>query len=76
MATENRRFSLYWQNHFEPNRTTGSLCKCPPSLKKSASNEDMKKAYRKEVRKAHPDKGGSAELFRKIRQAWEYFTKV
>tara|TARA_R100001594_G_scaffold18974_1_gene37089 strand:- start:4596 stop:5024 length:429 start_codon:yes stop_codon:yes gene_type:complete len=45
-------------------------------LKKSASNEDMKKAYRKEVRKAHPDKGGSAELFRKIREAWEYFTKV
>jgi len=45
-------------------------------LQKSASNEDMKKAYRKEVRKAHPDKGGSAELFRKIREAWEYFTKV
>ena len=45
-------------------------------LQKSASNEDMKKAYRKEVRKAHPDKGGSAELFRVIREAWEYFTKV
>lgn len=45
-------------------------------LKRSASDDDMKKAYRKAVLKAHPDKGGSNELFRKIRQAWEYFTKV
>lgn len=42
-------------------------------LKKSASNEDMKKAYRKSVLKAHPDKGGSAEAFRKIQEAWNYF---
>jgi len=45
-------------------------------LTKSASNEDMKKAYRKSVLKAHPDKGGSAELFRKVREAWEYFKNV
>ena len=44
-------------------------------LKKSASDDDMKKAYRKAILKAHPDKGGSNELFRKIRQAWEYFNK-
>ena len=44
-------------------------------LKKSASDDDMKKADRKAVLKAHPDKGGSNELFRKIRQAWEYFNK-
>ena len=44
-------------------------------LKRSASDDDMKKAYRKAVMKAHPDKGGSNELFRKIREAWEYFTK-
>ena len=44
-------------------------------LKRSASDDDMKKAYRKAVLKAHPDKGGSNELFRRIRQAWEYFTK-
>ncbi len=42
-------------------------------LKKSASNEDMKKAYRKSVLKEHPDKGGTAEGFRKIQEAWEYF---
>lgn len=42
-------------------------------LKKSASSEDVKKAYRKEILKSHPDKGGSNEAFRKIREAWEYF---
>jgi DnaJ-class molecular chaperone len=45
-------------------------------LKKSASQEDVKKAYRKEILKSHPDKGGSNELFRKIQEAWEYFKKV
>jgi hypothetical protein len=42
-------------------------------LKKSASNEDMKKAYRKSILKNHPDKGGSSEAFRRIQEAWEYF---
>lgn len=42
-------------------------------LKKSASNEDMKREYRKAVLKAHPDRGGTNEAFRKIREAWEYF---
>ena len=44
-------------------------------LKKSASSEDVKKAYRKEILKTHPDRGGSNEAFRKIREAWEYFKK-
>ena len=43
-------------------------------LKRSASDDDVKKAYRKSVLKAHPDKGGSTELFRKVREAWEHFT--
>jgi hypothetical protein len=42
-------------------------------LKKSASNDDIKKAYRKAVLKAHPDRGGSNEAFRRIREAWDYF---
>ena len=42
-------------------------------LSRSASDDDMKKAYRKSVMKAHPDKGGTPELFRKIREAWDYF---
>ena len=44
-------------------------------LKKSASDDDVKKAYRKSILKTHPDKpGGSTEAFRKIQEAWEYFT--
>ena len=43
-------------------------------LKKSASNDDVKKAYRKSILKSHPDKpGGSADVFRKVQSAWEYF---
>ena len=45
-------------------------------LKRSASDDDMKKAYRKAVLKAHPDRGGTNELFRKVREAWEYFTRI
>ena len=45
-------------------------------LTKSASNEDMKKAYRKSVLKAHPDRGGTSAAFRKVREAWEYFKKI
>lgn len=45
-------------------------------LKKSASDDDVKKAYRKSVLKAHPDKGGSNETFRKIQEAWDYFRKI
>ena len=48
---------------------------CVFGLKKSSSDEDMKSAYRKSVLKAHPDRGGSNELFRKVRGAWEYFTE-
>tara|TARA_R110000823_G_scaffold40245_12_gene106992 strand:+ start:758 stop:1201 length:444 start_codon:yes stop_codon:yes gene_type:complete len=42
-------------------------------LKKSASNDDMKKAYRKSILKEHPDRGGTNEGFRRIQEAWEYF---
>ena len=49
---------------------------CVFGLKRSASDEDMKKAYRKSVLKAHPDKGGTPELFRKVWEAWEYFKKI
>ena len=44
-------------------------------LKKSASDDDMKKAYRKAILKAHPDRGGTSEAFRRIREAWEYFSQ-
>jgi len=42
-------------------------------LKKSASNDDMKKAYRKKILETHPDKGGCADAFRKVKEAYDYF---
>ena len=40
-------------------------------IKKSSSQEDFKKAYRKLILKHHPDKGGDSKLFIKIQEAWE-----
>jgi len=36
-----------------------------------ASADDIKKAYRKKVIKAHPDKGGDVEEFKKLQAAYE-----
>jgi len=38
---------------------------------KKASKEEIKKAYRKIARKAHPDKGGDPETFKDINNAYE-----
>ena len=44
-------------------------------VSQNASDAEIKKAYRKSILKTHPDKpGGSTEAFRKIQEAWEYFT--
>lgn len=40
-------------------------------IHKDASVEDIKKAYKNLARKYHPDKGGDAERFKKISQAYE-----
>lgn len=39
-----------------------------------ATEEDIKKAYRKKAMEAHPDKGGSEEEFQKINEAYEILT--
>jgi DnaJ family protein A protein 2 len=39
-------------------------------LEKSASDSDIKKAYRKKAMTAHPDKGGDAEAFKLIGEAY------
>ncbi|MCF7846660.1 MAG: DnaJ domain-containing protein [Candidatus Gracilibacteria bacterium] len=39
-------------------------------VSKSASKEEIKKAYRAAAKKHHPDKGGDAETFKKIREAY------
>ena len=40
-------------------------------IKKSSSEEDFKKAYRKLILKHHPDKGGDSSFFIKIQEAYE-----
>ena len=36
--------------------------------------EDMKKAYRSAILKAHPDKGGDADEFRFYQEAWQSYS--
>lgn len=38
---------------------------------KSASPEEIKKAYRQKVKEHHPDKGGDAEYFKRINEAYD-----
>ncbi len=40
-------------------------------IKKSSSEEDFKKQYRKLILKHHPDKGGDSSFFIKIQEAYE-----
>ncbi len=40
-------------------------------LKRSASDEDIKQAFRTKAKETHPDKGGDVEEFRKVREAYE-----
>ncbi len=40
-------------------------------VSKSASKDEIKKAFRTKAKKHHPDKGGDAEAFKKINEAYE-----
>ena len=40
-------------------------------LAPEASDEERKRAYRKALRTAHPDHGGTAEQFARVQEAWE-----
>jgi len=40
-------------------------------ISRGASAEDIKKAYMKMARKHHPDKGGDAEVFKGVQEAYE-----
>ena len=43
-------------------------------VKPGASEEEVKKAYRKKAIETHPDKGGNEEEFQKINEAYEILT--
>jgi len=43
-------------------------------VNKDASPEEIKAAYRKAASKHHPDKGGDAEKFKEISEAYEFLT--
>ena len=38
---------------------------------KSASQEEIKRAFRKKAHEVHPDKGGDAEVFKKVNEAYQ-----
>ena len=38
---------------------------------KSASQDEIKKAFRKKAHTLHPDKGGDAEQFKKVNEAYQ-----
>ena len=40
-------------------------------VNKNSTPEDIKKAYRKQVKQHHPDRGGDAEYFKRINEAYE-----
>jgi hypothetical protein len=40
------------------------------------SAEELKAAYRSRAKETHPDRGGSAEEFRRVNEAYEQLTKV
>lgn len=44
-------------------------------LKKGASSDEIKKAYRKLAHQHHPDKGGNAEKFKEISKAYQELSK-
>ena len=45
-------------------------------ISSSSSIDDIKRAYRKQAMKHHPDRGGDASLFSKINDAYNQLTKI
>ena len=39
-------------------------------LSRNASDEEVKKAYKRSVMQHHPDKGGDAEKFKQVSEAY------
>tara|TARA_R110000824_G_scaffold46718_1_gene133886 strand:- start:15008 stop:15436 length:429 start_codon:yes stop_codon:yes gene_type:complete len=58
-------------SHFDPSSTAIEKSMDLFKIKKSSSEEDFKKQYRKLILKHHPDKGGDNSFFIKIQEAYE-----
>ena len=46
------------------------------NLTRDSADEFVKKAFRKVILKAHPDKGGSEEAMKKLNEAWAEWTEA
>lgn len=46
------------------------------NIKRSSSEEDFKKEYKKLILQHHPDKGGDASMFIKVKDAWDTLKKT
>eukprot|EP00927_Polykrikos_kofoidii_P083018 TRINITY_DN8408_c0_g1_i1.p2 TRINITY_DN8408_c0_g1~~TRINITY_DN8408_c0_g1_i1.p2 ORF type:complete len:135 (-),score=17.26 TRINITY_DN8408_c0_g1_i1:653-1057(-) len=45
-------------------------------VKPTASSDEVKVAFRRRALETHPDKGGSADEFRRVREAFEVFSRA
>ena len=64
---EEERQSFFYEEDWEADSENYSIL----GLKRSASQEDIKNAFRQKARETHPDRGGSKEEFVKVREAYE-----
>jgi len=64
---EEERQSFFYEEDWEAESENHSIL----GLKRSASQEDIKNAFRQKARETHPDRGGSKEEFVKVREAYE-----
>jgi len=62
-STNNDAPSGYTASYEDPYNILG--------MKKSDSNDDLKKGYYKKAKIHHPDRGGKKELFQKLSNAWD-----
>ncbi len=71
---ENENYFKFFDDDISNDISNGySMNDKPFGLKKSSSDDDIKKKYRELVLKFHPDKGGDEKQFIKIQEEWEKY---
>ena len=61
----------FYSSSREPSRTSDNSLYDILGVHRDCSATEVKKAYRREARVHHPDKGGNAETFKKLTEAYE-----